>query len=133
MTNQETFDTVVTALRKQEKPSVNEIGECMYRGPNGLKCAAGHLIPDDKYNPEFEGIAITEWDIGPILKEQGYDIRLVEELQDAHDSSSNYYGYLSKGYLSKLEERFKGIAEKFQLSYSQPVASQLSQVRSFTT
>lgn len=27
----------------------------MYRGPNGLKCAVGHLLPDDLYLASMEG------------------------------------------------------------------------------
>lgn len=32
---------------------------CRYRGPNGTKCFAGHSIPDDKYDPTFEGYSPT--------------------------------------------------------------------------
>jgi hypothetical protein len=28
--------------------------QCQYRGPNARKCAAGILIPDDRYRPEME-------------------------------------------------------------------------------
>ena len=32
--------------------------ECLYRGPDGLKCAAGLLIPDDVYYPGWEGQSV---------------------------------------------------------------------------
>lgn len=35
----------------------NKIGKliCLYRGPNGEKCAIGHEIPDDRYLSKMEG------------------------------------------------------------------------------
>lgn len=54
MTRQEIFDIVVTSLRLQGVKSRRESGSCLYRGPNNTKCAAGWLIPDEKYKSEFE-------------------------------------------------------------------------------
>jgi hypothetical protein len=63
MTKQEIFDHVLTHLRKQGKPAINETdsGEdiCAYRTDDGLKCAVGCLIPDDKYNEDLEGRSAT--------------------------------------------------------------------------
>jgi len=51
MTRQEWFDTSVRGLRAQGGPSVCEVsGFCVYRGPEGRKCAIGFLIPDEKYD-----------------------------------------------------------------------------------
>lgn len=33
---------------------------CRYRGPNGKKCAVGMFIPDELYNPLFEGAGACE-------------------------------------------------------------------------
>lgn len=47
---------VFDALIKQEHPAMNETGEaCAYRGTSDTRCAAGHLIADDKYRPGIEG------------------------------------------------------------------------------
>jgi hypothetical protein len=35
------------------------IERCAYRGPNGMKCAAGHLIPDEQYSPKMEGWSVS--------------------------------------------------------------------------
>ena len=57
LSRQEMFDKVCQHLRTQKKRSFksdfNESsqGTCVYRGPNGTKCAVGALIPD-----EFEEI-----------------------------------------------------------------------------
>lgn len=60
MNAQEIFDTVFTKLYEQGKQSVDpELPHtCMYRGPDGMKCAAGFLIPDELYRPEMENISI---------------------------------------------------------------------------
>jgi hypothetical protein len=60
MTNQQLFAKVVNAVLVQGKPSLGRIPgrekvACAYRGTDGLKCVAGHAIPDDKYIPEMEG------------------------------------------------------------------------------
>ena len=54
---QEIFDFVVSNLLKQNAKSVSEEhpDECLYRGPNGKKCAAGFLISDSRYSKSLEG------------------------------------------------------------------------------
>lgn len=54
-TAQEVFDQVAIHLLKQNQRAYRPAdGSCMYRTPSGLKCAAGCLISDDEYTPEFE-------------------------------------------------------------------------------
>lgn len=52
------IDYVKDALIKQNAQSsyADAVGItlCQYRGPNGTKCAIGHLIPDEMYDPVFE-------------------------------------------------------------------------------
>jgi hypothetical protein len=53
LSNQEIFDKVSKHLLTQMKKSMS--GEtCLYRGPNGLKCAIGALIPDEFYDEAME-------------------------------------------------------------------------------
>lgn len=52
---QEAFDTAMEKLLAQGCVSADEDGQCLYRNPNGNKCAIGHLIPDEFYDPLFEG------------------------------------------------------------------------------
>lgn len=110
MTKQETFNLVVSALLAQGRPSVGvePIGgfnRCRYRGDDGCKCAVGHLIPDDKYDPAMEGGAMVRevdelgdggsthchaakllWDV--VVAQGGHDPELCADLQDAHDGGS---------------------------------------------
>jgi len=53
LTAQEIFDKVSIHLLTQNKRSQDD-RMCTYRGPEGLKCAAGCLIPDKHYYPKLE-------------------------------------------------------------------------------
>lgn len=86
-TRQETFDFVARALAKQGRPSRGVRGFCMYRGPEGLKCAAGFLIPDADYSSRFENLDVTATPVAKVLEAHGYDLDLVKALQEAHDDA----------------------------------------------
>lgn len=54
-TRQEIFDIAYRGLASQGwKQSSNASGSCAYRGKNGLKCAIGWLIPDEKYKRHMD-------------------------------------------------------------------------------
>jgi hypothetical protein len=58
MTRQEMFDAAYRGLASQNWQQSRDEGEftmCLYRGPEGRKCAAGWLIPDNLYDPKMEG------------------------------------------------------------------------------
>lgn len=96
---QMTFDAAYTGLALQGwLQSADEYGNCRYRlhrmeqptplhhaGQPMLKCAAGHLIPDDKYDPGFEGDGVGERRIALIVIKGGYSIKTAHELQRIHD------------------------------------------------
>lgn len=52
------FDKAVAGLKGQgyQRAIDPHYGgsRCLYRGPNGTKCAVGHLIPDDVYTEEMD-------------------------------------------------------------------------------
>lgn len=89
MTLQETFDFVARALAAQGRPSIED-GLCVYRGPGGLKCAAGHLIPDDRYSRGMENLPAQHPSIAGMLAELGHSTGLVSALQAAHDEAPRY-------------------------------------------
>jgi len=60
-------------------------GGCVYRGENGMKCAAGILIPDDQYNPKMEGL-FWETLVSRNLVEDKFP-KEIGELQVIHDSN----------------------------------------------
>jgi hypothetical protein len=66
---------------------------CLYRGPDGLKCAAGAVITDDVYSADFERIGV--WSIekddkvftlslGRTPTEREMD--MLQKLQSIHDT-----------------------------------------------
>lgn len=58
-TEQQIFDQVAQHLLKQGRRCVRLGGGCVYRGPNGMKCAAGALIDDDEFNPRLDSSGLT--------------------------------------------------------------------------
>jgi hypothetical protein len=86
---QEVYDFVVRHLRTQKKRSVMkessiETETCAYRSPEGLMCAAGCLIPDERYSPSFEGLG---WRL--VVTRYGFSNEhypLIRWLQAVHDN-----------------------------------------------
>jgi hypothetical protein len=96
MNTQEAFTTIVTHLAKQAKKALS-VGDgsasyCMYRSPEGLKCALGCLIPDDLYEPAMDsGMGMQAsllLDRYPALKKvlSDVDVQMLGDMQFLHDS-----------------------------------------------
>lgn len=82
---QEAFNTMVRHLVKQGRKSANEKG-CLYRGPDGLKCAFGCLIPDDHYFPSMERLTISALvDDKLVTFDELHTQRMCQRAQSAHD------------------------------------------------
>ncbi len=113
---QETFDTVVAHLRKQNKRAIKidsgSVESCVYLAEDGSKCAAGCLIKPEDYNESFEGCAVVSLggqpsNVGLLLQEYGYDLKLLRALQRAHDNRKP----------QDWETEFQLIAKDFKLTY----------------
>jgi hypothetical protein len=82
---QQVFDWVAYNLLKQNKASIDvENGLCVYRSPEGLKCAAGWCISDKEYNHSFEGHTWKE-----LIRYENIpsnNMELIDELQSVHDN-----------------------------------------------
>lgn len=86
MTEQDIFDIVYPAMIKQGKPAIDEKGNCKYRAPDGSKCAVGHLLEDDEYNPEIEGNSVEEAGIAHLIPDRLLPhVQFLVDLQHAHD------------------------------------------------
>ena len=89
---QEILEGTIRHLESQGRRSVNSNHQCLYRGPNGTKCAVGHWIPDEAYSSDMEGT-----DVNGLINMEGVDENLklflktnydlLWELQNFHDSS----------------------------------------------
>jgi hypothetical protein len=115
---QEVFDIVVTHLITQRRPSYDSSKCCMYRAPDGLRCAVGVLIPDNLYDPEFEGDT-ADCVIQKLFNKDLADWRehkgLLLALQEVHDECF----VISRGTFSirDLRNRLLDVAEDFSLEY----------------
>ncbi len=79
-TEQEAFDKSISGLRDQNRKSYTDHSgrTCAYRGPNGCKCAIGHLIPDNIYSTKMEHKSISilldynKYNITKVFKKNGF-------------------------------------------------------------
>ena len=114
LTNQEAFDEVWNWFVVNKNPqALSDKYLCVYRGLGNTKCAAGVLIPDERYN--------TEWDDlnGKKATEIAKDIpewamlnpSLLVAMQEAHD-------YSSRGveFTQSIEENLRKVALQYNLS-----------------
>ena len=111
MKKQEVFDTVARHLLTQKRRSyVNNEGAelCCYRGPRGLKCAVGALIPDELYSKDLEGLAVGSGPVAIVCKQLGIvrHLNLLADLQDLHDDVPTDRWY----------DRLLGLATRHRLS-----------------
>jgi hypothetical protein len=91
---QDLFDQVVSHLRQQGKRSQAVLGigliRCLYRHPDGLKCAVGCLIPDANYEDTME-----KQDLHQVLEMLPKELRerllrheaMLLDLQHLHDDT----------------------------------------------
>lgn len=94
--DQEAFDLATRHLLTQKQrsatPRPGSKDRCLYRAPDGCKCAVGALIPDDIYEPGMDdgdsGIddVISRF---PVIKElfANVSMNLLAELQNIHDDT----------------------------------------------
>lgn len=117
---QEAFDTVVTHLYTQKKRAFTS-SSCLYRTPEGLKCAAGCLIPDELYDIEMEGAPfyalnkyqnIVDHFNNPWLNNVRF-VDLIQRLQDAHDDRESWN---DEGPNEEMYENLIDIASKYKLN-----------------
>lgn len=132
MNQQQIFNTVALGIRKQGGPSLGfdptQSGTekvCLYRGANGRKCAAGHVIPDAEYRPAMEGTRI-----GAIWGPQDEDAAaLLRDLQSAHDNAAMQWNPVTpltrdphqvevsdEQFLGDWRQRMIRIAEQYELN-----------------
>ena len=92
MTNQVIFDKVSAHLLAQNAKSMAFIDKfqgqaCAYRGAEGRTCAAGCLIPEERYASRMEGKTVYQIDFFNI--EFKFDqLHLIRGLQEIHDDLS---------------------------------------------
>lgn len=89
MTAQDYFNTVATHLFTQGRRAYDNSTGCVYRAPDGTKCAVGVLIPDDKYDPKMD----KDMNLAPVIEKAGLPLEheeLFRSLQRVHDDPENW-------------------------------------------
>lgn len=122
MTLQEIFDKSCGGIIAQGGPAIQD-NRCCYRTVTGRKCAAGQLIPDDKYSSAMEGKLVNYDAVSDACGITAENQVLINCLQKAHDSSAfDGEGVVERGYVrddSEFLRIFKAkalkIAENFKL------------------
>lgn len=117
MNRQEVFDTVAEHLAKQGKAARKDNDadipyQCMYRAPDGSKCAVGILIPDHVYTDAIEGETAQDRcviNLLPFLTTSG-DEYWLSELQGLHDAD------LASAGLSQWARSMAQLAKEYSLS-----------------
>lgn len=86
---QQLFTTAATHMLQQGKKSTKRhTTSCLYRGPDGLKCAVGVLITDEEYKPEMEEKTVWELCDDDLLPERlRPHAQMLRSLQRIHDDS----------------------------------------------
>lgn len=136
---QEIFDAASVHLMGMDGPSLDQDSDaCVYRGKdddcefNGQMCAVGLFIKDEHYSEDFEGQGISgrrdvadavaaSWGQDDLTEDQ---LRLLSDLQDAHDETSRGSSLIpdhtwSKNIVSALDD----VATKFHLRFDPKGAS----------
>lgn len=116
---QELFNQMVAGLASQgwkqsiqyDIPTVDQtkVDVCMYRGPDGRKCAIGWLIPDERYKKRMEGKPITSiiYALPDFINITDAMKVTLAELQQLHDNAKS----------GELKEAFQLYANKNQLTF----------------
>jgi hypothetical protein len=137
-TIQQLFDQAVNGIRLQGGPAyAPEFESCMYRftteDGRTLKCAIGHLIPDEKYDSMMEGKGIgglacsvhyeTLKELG-LLGEGYMPHPVLLALQSAHDQAANRNAEVKLDFMPEFERRVQKIAEIHGLTSTPPAGAQ---------
>ncbi|WP_322092780.1 hypothetical protein [Paraburkholderia bannensis] len=112
--HQDVFDVIGWRLLFQNARALAADGmRCMYRAPNGKRCAIGWIIPDDLYSPEFEFKGVRDIAAGLAETDYGRDfaafvgdhVAMLCDLQGLHDAYP----------VSDWPLRLRLIAQKYEL------------------
>lgn len=113
MTNQEIFDKALNGILKQGVPSMNSMGLCKYRGPNGTMCAVGLFVTDDEAevmdaDPGMCAIKDLPYAVVPDRLRPHLD--LLADLQWAHDNAAG-----RTPFVEEYKLRMRDVAKNWNL------------------
>ncbi len=90
-TKQTMIDHVVANFKGMSVDVSNpdETPKCMYRGPEGKKCAVGLFIPDENYSSKFEGKSAYALP-HELHSKMPIEVIGLDSFQSVHDMSTNF-------------------------------------------
>lgn len=88
---QAAFNAVVRGMLKQRQFSMMG-GSCMYRGLNDTRCAIGMLIPNDRYDPNYEGGNV-------------YDVRICKTISTRYIPNPAEISHSDLSFLEDMQEK----------------------------
>lgn len=111
------FDRMVAGLRAQnwKKSTQSPTSKtCAYRNPNGLKCAVGHILDDEDYDPAMEEIEVHY-----------LPKHVLEKILGDPDPSERQYEFLNACQLAHdyatlqdpMETRLRRVATQYNLEF----------------
>lgn len=121
------FNTVVTALLKQGGPSSAD-DMCLYRGPKGVKCAIGHIMPDELYRSDMEGKDISNFipfeavcgtELIEVTRDDSHFLQRLQ--QRLHDDLGEH------DFVNKLKSAAREFADIFRLNLPPCMLKQVGQ------
>jgi hypothetical protein len=117
--NQATFDHVSLSLAKQGRPSADVTPEevrCLYRAPNGDRCAAGHCFEGTAGIDFQEDSFCTNERIAVLLAAAGHNPLFVREMQRVHDNAARMSGGEPVRWLQEWAKGMRRLATRENLS-----------------
>lgn len=117
MTKREYFELLVKTSEAGGFPSVamcvslcGSKLRCLYRGPDGRKCAVGLLIPDDKFDPAINSDAVYDV-IDRVDVPEGMSEGDLNDCQKAHDALAREREWPHDDFVALLRELpcFRGL------------------------
>lgn len=109
---QATFDKILLFLLDQGRQA-SDGHNCLYRAPDGCKCAFGCLIPDETYAADnWEGKIVAYLvEIGQVEFDSRVTQNLCADAQLIHDKFSDSFGE----FRSYIIIQFKELARRYDL------------------
>jgi len=116
------FNQAYQGIITQGGQSVDDCGECMYRGENGRSCAVGQIITDDEYLDRMDaydhfesastGTSVTDLDIDGLLPERLIPhVTFLEDMQHIHDNMDD---------IEDFRFRMQKLATRYDLNVEEP-------------
>lgn len=112
------LNAAVAGVVAQGNPAFDkDAGGCRYRTEDGMKCAAGFLIPDEDYDPEMEGKSADHHAVMPYISVPNtFENRdFLVRLQGAHDTPA-LQGVRDEEFVRRFKKMAADVAISFGLT-----------------